>query len=196
MASHTDNPYLPYLAMEFRRIARMNKQQLWSIVSAFTPNEVELRPPYRDTGNDESWSVTILALGLSQAWQNTQTITEEHSRPGRQTVGKVTKIIYSEVFKTARQSLGALDRAEEESEPQDREAPSSSHDAASVQREPETPHETGFPSKTIKRIESLALYVMACYSPLSLAESCEVLGPNPEEGTRMLDALINALQEQ
>ncbi|WP_296102939.1 hypothetical protein [uncultured Corynebacterium sp.] len=196
MASHTDNPYLPYLAMEFRRIARMNKQQLWSIVSAFTPNEVELRPPYRDTGNDESWSVTILALGLSQAWQNTQTITEDQSRPGRRTVRKVTKIIYSEVFNTARQSLGALDRAEEESGSQDRGISSSSHDSTSIQRESEPPHTTDSPSKTIKRIESLALYVMACYSPLSFTESCEILGTNPEEGTQMLDNLINALQDQ
>lgn len=155
---------LGHCAMEFRRVSRMNKHQLWSICVAWC--------------RDRAAAAAVLSRGLTDAWAEVKAddpVALTTPVPGtRPLSAQLTRVIYRCVLAAASGSLAAdlhaADRAEHTEQ-----AGTDATDAY-VSLSP----------------EEISLYVMASYSPLPTEYACELLGIDGD-GTGVLDRVDQVL---
>lgn len=84
---------LGFTAMEFRRVARMNKHQLWSVCIAWC--------------RDRTAAAAVLSRGLTEAWNNVEKH-PEHFLTGDSPLSlRLTEMVYRCVLDAAADSLAA-----------------------------------------------------------------------------------------
>lgn len=139
---------LGHCAMEFRRVARMNKHQLWSICVAWC--------------RDRAAAAAVLSRGLTDAWAEVKTtdpVALATPAPGELPLSaQLTRVIYRCVLAAASGSLAADVHAAGRAE----QSGTTGADATDAYA-PLSPAE-------------ISLYVMASYSPLPTGYACELLG--------------------
>ena len=157
--------HLGHCAMEFRRVSRMNKHQLWSICVAWC--------------RDRAAAAAVLSRGLTDAWAEVKAAdpaTLTTPAPGALPLSaQLTRVIYRCVLAAASGSLAADLHAAERAE-QAEQADLTGADATDT-------YASLSPTE-------ISLYVMASYSPLPTGYACELLGI---DGDGVLDRVSRVL---